>query len=127
MLPWIFLLLSVGAWWIVFTTRSMAALAIALVAALAFLLLGFFGLLSARVGHMTRTQAAREKALLLTTRPELLQGGTRPSGRSDRGAGLAFGADADGTPSAGRAGTPKSSAPGDHDGSDGGEGGGGGD
>jgi hypothetical protein len=68
--PWIFLLMSAGAWWIVFTTRSMVELALALIAALVFLLLGFYGLLSARVGHVTRTQSAREKALLLTIRPK---------------------------------------------------------
>jgi len=80
MLPWIFLLMSAGAWWIVLTTRSMVELALALIAALVFLLLGFYGLLSARVGHLTRSQSAREKALLLTTRPKPPAGASAATG-----------------------------------------------
>lgn len=69
MLPWLFLLLSALAWWVVFTTRSVTELAVALAAAVIFLVLGFFGLVAARVGQVTRTQGSREKALLLSTRP----------------------------------------------------------
>jgi len=69
MMPWIFLLLSALAWWMVFTTRSVTELAVALAAAVIFLVLGFFGLLAARVGQVTSTQGSREKALLLSTRP----------------------------------------------------------
>lgn len=68
MLPWIFLLLSLGAWWIVLTTRSMVELVIALIAGMLLFVLGAWGLISARVGHVTRTQGSREQALLLTTK-----------------------------------------------------------
>jgi hypothetical protein len=68
MLPWIFLLLSVGAWWIVLTTRSMTELVIALIAGLVLFVLGAWALISARVGHVVRTQGSREQALLLTTK-----------------------------------------------------------
>ena len=70
MLPWIFLLFSLLAWWVVFTTASMLELGLALAAAVVFLVLGFFGLLAARVGAVTQTQRAREKALLLASRPK---------------------------------------------------------
>jgi uncharacterized membrane protein YgcG len=76
MLPWIFLLLSVGAWWIVLTTRSMTELVLALVAAAALFVLGAWGLVSARVGRVARTQAARERALLVTTRVKPEAGGS---------------------------------------------------
>lgn len=132
MLPWIFLLLSLGAWWIVFTTRSMVELALALLAALVFLLLGFFGLLSARVGHVARTQAAREKALLLTTRPTPAADPTRAA-RADARDGSTAGPDAGGAGPAGRGG-PRAGARddeerdggGDAGSGDGGGGGGGG-
>jgi hypothetical protein len=84
MLPWIFLLLSLGAWWIVLTTRSMTELVVALIAGVVLFLLGFFGLVSARVGQVTRTQGAREQAMLLTTKAKA---GTSagPSRSPDRG------------------------------------------
>jgi hypothetical protein len=134
MLPWIFLLLSAGAWWIVFTTRSMVELALALIAALAFLLLGFYGLLAARVGHVTRTQSAREKALLLTTRPKPQAGPTAATGPD--GGGFSVGVDHGGSPSGGRSGAARTRAADDRsdtregagDATDGGgDGGGGGD
>jgi len=132
MLSWIFLLLSVGAWWIVFTTRSMVELALALTAALVFLLLGFYGLLTSRVGHVTRTQSAREKALLLTTRPKARTGaeGAVPGD----GGGPSVGTDPPGASVGGRIGPVRTREAIDRDGDregtgggDGGRGGGGGD
>lgn len=126
MLPWIFLLLSVGAWWIVFTTRSMVELAFALIAALVFLLLGFFGLLAARVGHVTRTQSAREKALLLTTRPKPPGDPARPA-RMEPGRGFVAGVDLRDSSSGARGPRADTRGATDRDGDSGDGGGGGGD
>jgi hypothetical protein len=120
MLPWIFLLLSALAWWVVFTTRSVAELAVALAAAVIFLVLGFFGLIAARVGHVTRTQSSREKALLLSTRPR-----TTDKPRESGATPVGLGAGGEGG-SPGRSSVRgKDDPPGDDAGS--GDGGGGGD
>lgn len=120
MLAWIFLLLSGLAWWVVFTTHSVLELTLALAAAVIFLMLGFFGLLAARVGQVTRTQGSREKALLLSTRPRPSAASARAGG-SDHG-GVVIGVDVGGT---GRGGSRSAN---DQDGhaDGGGDGGGGG-
>jgi hypothetical protein len=120
MLAWIFLLLSGLAWWVVFTTHSVLELTLALAAAVIFLVLGFFGLLSARVGQVTRTQGSREKALLLSTRPRPSAASAR-AGASDQ-ASVTIGIDVGST---GRGGSRSAT---DQDGhADGGGDGGGGD
>ena len=119
MLPWIFLLLSALAWWVVFTTRSVTELAVALAAAMIFLVLGFFGLVAARVGQVTRTQGSREKALLLSTRPRATDKPREPV------APLVVSAGSDGSGSGRSLGRGKDDPSGDDAG--GGDGGGGGD
>lgn len=129
MLPWIFLLLSLGAWWIVLTTRSMTELLVALIAGIVLFLLGFFGLVSARVGHVTRTQGSREQALLLTTKVKSAAGAGQKRD-VDRG-GLVSTSEAGQGPGRGARGHDRHDDAGDAagggDGGDGGGGGGGGD
>ena len=56
-MPWLFLLLALGAVVIAFTTTSVALAAIALLLSLVFVVIGVMGLLAQRVGSQSRNEA----------------------------------------------------------------------
>jgi len=56
-MPWLFVLLALGAVVIAFTTTSVAFAAIALVLSLVFVVIGVLGLLAQRVGNQSRNEA----------------------------------------------------------------------
>lgn len=56
-MPWLFLLLALGAVVIAFTTTSVPLAAIALVLSLVFVVIGVLGLLAQRVGNQSRSEA----------------------------------------------------------------------
>ncbi|PBJ84222.1 hypothetical protein CMZ84_07260 [Lysobacteraceae bacterium NML93-0399] len=56
-MPWLFLLLALGAVVIAFTTTSVPVAAIALLLSLVFVVIGVLGLLAQRVGSQTRSEA----------------------------------------------------------------------
>lgn len=56
-MPWLFLLLALGAVVIAFTTTSVPLAAIALVLSLVFVVIGVLGLLAQRVGSQSRNEA----------------------------------------------------------------------
>jgi len=56
-MPWLFLLLALGAVVIAFTTSSVPIAAIALVFSLVFVVIGVLGLLAQRVGSQSRSDA----------------------------------------------------------------------
>jgi len=78
MIGWIVLALSLGAFWIAFTTESVVLLTVALIVGAVLLLVGFVMLLQARVGDTQRTQSLRETTLLVQARPKAPQ----PTSRS---------------------------------------------
>jgi len=56
-MPWLFLLLALGAVVIAFTTTSVPLAAIALLLSLVFVVIGVLGLLAQRVGNQSRSEA----------------------------------------------------------------------
>lgn len=54
MLPWIYLLLSIGSLYLALTTRSVTLVVIGLLAMLGFALAGVLGLMAQRVGAVSR-------------------------------------------------------------------------
>ena len=56
-MPWLFLLLALGAVVIAFTTTSVPLAAIALLLSLVFVVIGVMGLLAQRVGSQSRSEA----------------------------------------------------------------------
>lgn len=56
-MPWLFLLLALGAIVLAFSTTSVPLAAVALLLALVFLVVGVLGLLAQRVGSQSRSEA----------------------------------------------------------------------
>lgn len=56
-MPWLFLLLALGALVLAFSTTSVPLAAIALLLALVFIVIGVLGLLAQRVGSQSRSEA----------------------------------------------------------------------
>ena len=56
-MPWLFLLLALGALVLAFSTTSVPLAAIALLLALVFIVIGVLGLLAQRVGNQSRSEA----------------------------------------------------------------------
>lgn len=56
-MPWLFLLLALGALVLAFSTTSVPLAAVALLLALVFIVVGVLGLLAQRVGNQSRSEA----------------------------------------------------------------------
>ncbi|WP_394002765.1 hypothetical protein ACF3M1_00060 [Luteimonas sp. WGS1318] len=56
-MPWLFLLLALGALFLAFSTTSVPLAAVALLLALVFIVVGVLGLLAQRVGNQSRSEA----------------------------------------------------------------------